>query len=218
MDTKAAAELTLTPPLVPTMVGAPADCALRQRVVAAAAAEFRARGFHLATMDAIARGAGCSKKTIYKHFASKEDLFLALQDLRDDAFLRIGIDHAAAPAEALGRFMREVAALLLSDQAIAGIRMALAEYTHSPALLDAAERRGVSKARFALEDYLEALERRGLYAFGPPHEAARLLMGMAIGAFHHEQLMGFVAHFPQAVVEARIDRAIAIFLNGCRKG
>ncbi|ONG58896.1 hypothetical protein BKE38_01455 [Pseudoroseomonas deserti] len=211
MDTKAAGEPALDGG------GAPVECALRGRVVAAAAAEFRARGFHLATMDAIARGAGCSKKTIYKHFASKDDLFFALQDQREDAFLRIRIDHALPPAEALGGFLRAVAALLLSDQAIAGIRMALAEYTHSPALLDAAERRGVGKARSALEDYLEALERQGGHRFGPPPEAARLLMGMAIGAFHHEQLMGFVPHFPQEVVEARIDRAIAIFLNGCRK-
>jgi TetR/AcrR family transcriptional regulator, regulator of autoinduction and epiphytic fitness len=46
-----------------------------QQIVDAALAEFVAHGFHGARMDAIADRAQVSKRTVYKHFASKEALF-----------------------------------------------------------------------------------------------------------------------------------------------
>lgn len=46
-----------------------------RQIVDAALAEFVAHGFHGARMDAIAEHAQVSKRTVYKHFASKEALF-----------------------------------------------------------------------------------------------------------------------------------------------
>ncbi len=49
-----------------------------QQIVDAALAEFVAHGFHGARMDVIAERANVSKRTVYKHFASKDALFTHL--------------------------------------------------------------------------------------------------------------------------------------------
>lgn len=58
----------------------------RQAIVDAALAEFRAHGFDATSMDKIALAAGVSKRTVYNHFPSKDDLFNhILQELWDSS-------------------------------------------------------------------------------------------------------------------------------------
>lgn len=47
----------------------------REAIVQAAIAEFRANGFEVTSMDKIAALAEVSKRTVYNHFPSKEELF-----------------------------------------------------------------------------------------------------------------------------------------------
>lgn len=47
----------------------------REAIVQAAIAEFRANGFEVTSMDKIAAAAEVSKRTVYNHFPSKEELF-----------------------------------------------------------------------------------------------------------------------------------------------
>jgi len=47
----------------------------RQAIIQAAITEFRANGFDITSMDKIAATAGVSKRTVYNHFPSKEELF-----------------------------------------------------------------------------------------------------------------------------------------------
>lgn len=47
-------------------------------ILEAAMAEFSDRGYHEASMDAVARRAGVAKGSIYTHFQSKKDLFLSV--------------------------------------------------------------------------------------------------------------------------------------------
>ena len=52
----------------------------RTAVVEAATEEFLTYGFHKTSMDRIAEAANVSKRTVYDHFPSKEDLFQAIAD------------------------------------------------------------------------------------------------------------------------------------------
>ena len=52
----------------------------RSLLVDAAEQVFAEKGFMAATLDDIAHTAGYTKGAIYKHFATKEDLFLAVSD------------------------------------------------------------------------------------------------------------------------------------------
>src|SRR6185369_9923033 len=54
---------------------------VRQRIVKAARTYFMAHGFRSVTMADLAKGLGMSKKTLYVHFASKDELLeAAVQD------------------------------------------------------------------------------------------------------------------------------------------
>lgn len=54
----------------------------RERLLAAARRVFVERGFHAATLEAIAEAAGFSKGVVYSQFDSKADLFLVLLERR----------------------------------------------------------------------------------------------------------------------------------------
>jgi AcrR family transcriptional regulator len=65
---------------------------------------FAQRGFHAASVDAIAEGAGISKPMVYAYFGSKEGLYRAcMARARERLFetLRRGADAGAAPDEQL---------------------------------------------------------------------------------------------------------------------
>src|SRR5262245_38232798 len=50
----------------------------RQAIVDAAVDEFRRHGFEATSMDRIAAAAEVSKRTVYNHFPSKEELFIEI--------------------------------------------------------------------------------------------------------------------------------------------
>lgn len=77
---------------------APGKEATRERILEAATTVFAASGYSVATMDEIARVSGLSKGSLYFHFSSKEELFLALMD-----HLAARIWSAVAPALASAR-------------------------------------------------------------------------------------------------------------------
>ena len=92
---------------------APDDRPTRERVFAAAAAEFAARGFAGANIDRIAAAARLNKAMIYYHFASKADLYAEI--LRDmfgavDARVQQAAASAAPPEEKVREFVLAIAA------------------------------------------------------------------------------------------------------------
>jgi TetR/AcrR family transcriptional regulator len=85
----------------------------RERVFAAAAAEFAARGYAGANMERIARAARLNKAMIYYHFPSKAALYRAiLRDMFDAVRRRVGAvaASAAAPDEKIRRYVEAIAA------------------------------------------------------------------------------------------------------------
>ncbi|WP_426955470.1 TetR/AcrR family transcriptional regulator [Muricoccus radiodurans] len=191
--------------------------ATRERILVAAEKAFVALGFHAATVDGIARDARCSKKTVYKFFASKEELFATLlRGLRTEVEA-LPVPDGADPEVVLRDFLASMAEILLRDRSLVLMRIAMAEVGRMPTPMSGAgAAEAGNPARLGLERYLAALQREGGHDFGPPHEAARLLIGMALGAFHHELLAGLKAEVPAPELSNRIARAVRIFLRGSR--
>jgi AcrR family transcriptional regulator len=85
----------------------------RERLCAAAAREFAARGFAGASVDRIAAGARVNKAMIYYHFRSKAGLY---REILGDMFRAVRArtqavaESAADPAEKIGRFIEAIAA------------------------------------------------------------------------------------------------------------
>jgi AcrR family transcriptional regulator len=61
----------------------------RERIVAAAARLFYDEGIRAASVDAIAEKAGVTKKTLYYHFRSKDELIAAYLESRDQPTLEL---------------------------------------------------------------------------------------------------------------------------------
>jgi AcrR family transcriptional regulator len=61
----------------------------RDRIVAAAARLFYAEGIRAVSVDAVAEKAGITKKTLYYHFRSKDELIAAYLEARDQPTLAL---------------------------------------------------------------------------------------------------------------------------------
>ena len=73
----------------------------RAVIVAAALAVFSRRGYHLSSIDDIAREAGVSKALIYEHFASKQELYADLLERNaGELFERVATAVADVEVEA----------------------------------------------------------------------------------------------------------------------
>jgi TetR/AcrR family transcriptional regulator of autoinduction and epiphytic fitness len=108
----------------------------REAIVLAAIGEFRDNGFEVSSMDRIAARAEVSKRTVYNHFPSKEELFA---EILQRLWCRIGAipDAGYRPGIALRdqlRGMLQAKMQTLSDSNCLDLaRVALGATIHSPA-------------------------------------------------------------------------------------
>ncbi|WP_296942705.1 TetR/AcrR family transcriptional regulator [uncultured Massilia sp.] len=197
-------------------MNAPARLTDRKRVaiLAAAADQFRAHGYEASSVDSIAAAAGVSKRTVYNHFPSKEDLFAetivqlfqSSTDTLDYAYRRdVGLREQLA--ELLALKLRT-----LADPDFIGLaRVAVSEAIHAP------ERARPVFARLGEREegvtaWVRAAQADGRLKPGDPAFAATLLQGqLKTFAFWPQVTMGAPA--PTEAERARIvDAAVAMFL------
>jgi AcrR family transcriptional regulator len=102
--------------------------ARQQEIVASTRELFDARGMRAANIDDIAKAVGINRAIIYRHFASKDELFaLALADylVELDGLLSAADDPGAVPRERLGSVTREFATYCLRYPAFVDCALAL---------------------------------------------------------------------------------------------
>ncbi len=108
---------------------------LRVHILWAAKAVFLESGFERASMDEVAARAETSKRSLYAHFGSKENVFLAVVDLVRDLYLEhLGMpaDYADDPAEAISRFLARVCGQVLWESVVKTCRLAISEAEQLP--------------------------------------------------------------------------------------
>ncbi|GAB3221130.1 TetR/AcrR family transcriptional regulator [Glycomyces halotolerans] len=154
----------------------------RHAIVRAANRVFGRDGYSRATVDAIAREAGVSKKTIYNHFEGKESLFLtaALESTRElsdtltdlaDRHLRKILDLETDLAD-FG-VDRAKAVLAAPDEHAAIARTIRAEVTHLPKeVVDAWLDAGPLRSQRDIAEHFRAMADRGLLVFDDADKAA----------------------------------------------
>ncbi|HEY5106444.1 MAG TPA: TetR/AcrR family transcriptional regulator [Caulobacteraceae bacterium] len=108
--------------------------AKRREILEGAAAVFRQHGFSQASMSAVSQRIGGSKATLYRYFASKEDLFFAVMfeatlEHANDVF--DGLAPGGDLRLTLERFGAGYLSLALSAEAISVRRMSIAEGSRS---------------------------------------------------------------------------------------
>jgi len=141
------------------------------RILAAAAVEFAARGYAGARVDSIARRARVNKAMLYYHFRSKQGLYRAL--LRD-TFGRAGerletiAASGAPPADQLDSVIVAIAGFVRQHQFFAAIM--LREIAESGAHLDAATLAALAAIPRAVGGIIQRGVEQG--AFRPVHPLA----------------------------------------------
>ncbi|PYY66746.1 TetR family transcriptional regulator [Pseudomonas jessenii] len=107
----------------------------RQAIIQAAINEFRDNGFEITSMDKIAATAGVSKRTVYNHFPSKEELFA---EILNQLWIRVTAEQETSyrPDQPLRDQLRSLLMaklqMLGDDNLLDLARVAIAATIHSP--------------------------------------------------------------------------------------
>jgi AcrR family transcriptional regulator len=153
------------------------DPARKERILGAAADLVASRGYHAVSMADIGAAAGITGSGIYRHFASKSALLVALFDRAIDGLLHDGrriVTAAPGLGEALRRLIRGQVEFVIADRELAIV------YHNEINNLPADDRRRLRrKQRLYLEEWVHLVDEL--------HPAltdsdARALVHAAIGA------------------------------------
>jgi AcrR family transcriptional regulator len=197
------------------------DDETRGIIYEAARHAFAANGFASTSMEAVARQAGVSTKTLYRLIPNKAALFEGMVTDRLDRTLANvelrAIDHADVE-QALCAAMMACADLTLDEEVIALQRMVLQEAGKTSDIAGMFYRNGIARISAALADWLRTQAIRGLIELDDVEEAAGMLLGMVASAPRRAAMFGGVPLPPRSQIEARVRRCAALFLRGCQAG
>lgn len=187
----------------------------RSAILAAAAEQFRVHGYETASMDGIAALAEVSKRTVYNHFASKEELFAetVMQMFESSAgALELGYQASRGLREQLVELMTLKMRTLADPEFIALARVAIGEAIHAPErTLPIIARLGEREE--GVTAWIRAAQLDGKLKAGDPGFAATLLQGqIKTFAFWPQIAMGAAPLAPEEQ-ERVIDAAVSMFLS-----
>jgi AcrR family transcriptional regulator len=164
----------------------------RDRVLDAAAELMRTRGILRTTTKEIAKAAGFSEATLYKHFRDKEELLLCVLRERMPGFARLEVtagegnveDNVSRLIRGALEFYREafpmLGSLLSEPQLMAAHRESIGRY-------DAGPQHAVDR----VAGYFRAERKRGRIAAGTDPDAAAALLA---GACFQQAFLRYFAH------------------------
>ena len=186
----------------------------REAILDAAVREFGTCGFDNTTMDRIAEVANVSKRTVYNHFPSKEDLFKAIVD-RLNARCGSGEDLPFDEQIPLERQLLEIgqryAALIASEDFKDLARVILPRFLQSPTLSEQLVGDTTPIERSFIQ-WIQAAQRAGQLKQADPSLAARQFLAMINAFVFWPQILSGklpVARRQQAVI---VQSAANLFL------
>jgi AcrR family transcriptional regulator len=195
------------------------DDETRQIIYEAARHAFADGGYAATSMEAVARRAGVSTRTLYRLIPNKASLFDGMVTDRLDRTLASvdlnAIDHAEIE-EALYAALMACAELTLDEEVIALQRMVLQEAGKFSDIAGMFYKNGIQRITAALADWLRVQQKRGLIDLDDIDEAAGMLLGMVASAPRRAAMFGGVPLPPRSQIEARVRRCAALFLRGCQ--
>jgi AcrR family transcriptional regulator len=185
----------------------------------AARKEFATSGFAGSNMEAVARRAGISTKTLYRLIPNKAALFEAMVTDRLDRFVstvRLRACEGGDIDVALQEALLACAELVLNRDVIALTRMVLAESDKFPEIAQTFYTKAMRRTVATLANWLRAEKERGLVALEDAELAASMLLGML--AFEPQRAAMFGRkRLPSRHELERLTRACAtLFLDGAR--
>lgn len=164
----------------------------RNSIIDAAIKAFQEEGYDKTSMDRIAEVAGASKRTVYNHFASKEELFGAVVDLymsEATALKEIPYDSELTLEEQLTEFAAAKMKLLDDPDWTGFMRVGLGVLVRDPELGRATIARATA-GEDHLATWLEAATSDGRIHVENSALAAELFWAAVSGAFFWPTVLG----------------------------
>lgn len=201
----------------PTKRGRPVNEALVPQILQIAGELFLDHGYQGTTMDAVARAVGMSKLTLYKRFASKEELFSAIvrdkcnQFIPDVLFEKLdGMPVREALIAMGGGLLR----LLNSREAMTIEVMLRSEGGQT--LRDLFFAAGPDRMKAAMSAYFGRLKSRGQLNVDDPMMACHLFSALFKGSDIHMRC-GLQVSPPASdeEIDTYVRTAVDFFLKGC---
>ena len=158
----------------------------RQRLIRAALELFTTRGYHDTTTAQIAKKAGVAEGTIYRHFASKQQLLNELYRAAQRWAARVVQEPARDPQGGGGTARAQLTAVALglvegAAHETAIVKLGLLEPVAGGALLDDESRRTAREFRSALERIVAEGKAQGTVRAG----AAQVWAGVWLSVISH---------------------------------
>jgi AcrR family transcriptional regulator len=195
----------------------------RQVIVEAATELFLGNGFLGTTMDEVAERAGVSKPTAYKHFPSKEALFIEIITTMTNA----GSDavHSTEPkwdGAELSKFLEDYAyrqlTVVLTPRLLQLRRVVIGEAGRFPELGRKLYEAGPKRAGQAFAAMLADMGERGLLAIENPATAASHFNWLIMSEpLNRAMLLGDDAIPGQAELRRHAAESVRVFLAAYRK-
>ena len=186
----------------------------RADIIAAAVNEFQSNGFSETSMDRIAETADVSKRTVYNHFPSKEDLFQAI--IRELVERCGGIDvtyDADSPLNVqLTSMGRQYVETMISDDFMKLARVVLSRFIHSPELAGSTIR-GQDESKEAIVRWIQAAKKDGRLQVGNVQRAATQFASLLKAFAFWPQLIGNQEVPSQRELTQTVKSAVGMFLD-----
>jgi AcrR family transcriptional regulator len=192
----------------------------RVQILAAAEVVFPQKGYAATTLQDVANEAGISSSTIYQHFESKEELFLALTDNLNFVPVLDQINEALktedhAYYEDVRQALISVAEAFLDSHTRNAeiIRMFIAEAGKFPEVGERYCRHLITPVESLLEHYLAHQMDKGTFRKVNVRLAVHAFYGIFLNFVITQQLLRGegILYFPK---EDRVSQLVDIYLNG----
>ena len=194
---------------------------IREQIIEVATPLFLTEGYGATSIEAVAKRARMSKRTLYSRFRDKAELFGAVvhrlvEQLRPpnttpDQFFR-GANLEAILQQLAGIILRAA----LSPSALALQRVILAEATRFPELAAAVNREGTRRdAIRRIAGLLEGERLAGRLGLADTEFAAEQFLFMLV-AGPQRRALGLGTPMTESELDAWARAVVELFLNGCR--
>lgn len=191
----------------------------RRAILDAATEVFLKSGYLGTNMDEIAALSSVSKQTVYKHFSSKEALFIEIVssmttgagDVVHNDVAQLGADEDLA-AYLVEYALRQLT-VVLTPRIMQLRRLVIGEVTRFPELARVLYERGPARAMAMLATVFQSLAERGLLQVDDPNVAAEHFNWLIMSApLNQAMLLGDDAIPSQAELRRNAEAGVRVFL------
>jgi AcrR family transcriptional regulator len=190
----------------------------RGQIIEAAASLFSRKGFNGTTTREVAQAVGVSEAAVFKHFATKEELYAAIIEAKSQTEQILSTAIAAAntrdDAQVLRALAREMIARVQADPTL--MRLLLFSALEGHSLSEMFFRSRFQQVDRFLRRYIADRVAAGAFRAVDPGLAAWHFMGMAVYHILLRELFGQKGP-PRLGLEQIVEEIAAVFLHGvCR--